>query len=72
MELLARTTHRIWLDAELDEPAELPAVSLFIIFLQHLHVVGDVFAEDVVAMDLSVELSRLVIVTRETLCAENN
>lgn len=62
-------TYTIRVDAQLDVPGKLALVDVLIL-LQHLHVVRDMLAKDVVPVDLGVVLSTLIVVTWETLDAE--
>merc|ERR1719411_1953180 len=56
-------------DSVLDVEGELALVLLFILVLEHGHVISYVLAKDVVTVHLSVELSSLAIVAGETLHA---
>ena len=62
-------TCRIGGDAILDEAGELLLVSILVILHQEAHVLWHVDAHDVLAVDLSVELLALWIITREALGA---
>lgn len=58
-------TYVVGTDAQGDVAAELALESLVVFLFQGAHVVGDVLAEDVGAVDLSVEALRLAAVARE-------
>merc|ERR1712088_5043 len=51
-----------------DEARELTFVGIIIIILQHGHVIRDMFAKDMISMNLSIEFASLVVITREPLC----
>ena len=56
-------------DAELDVLRELSSVGFVILLRQGSHVVGDVSAHDVLAVDISVELFAVGVVAGETFVA---
>lgn len=56
-------------DSVLDEAGELLLVSVFILLHQVAHVFGHVDAHDVLAVDLSIELLALCVITGEALGA---
>lgn len=66
---MKRTRH-IMGDSVLDEARELLLVGIFVVLHQVFHVLGHIDAHDVLAMDLSVELFALRIISREALSAE--
>ncbi len=69
MFLTTKRTCRIRGDSILDEARELLLVSLLVLLHQVAHVLRHVDAHDVFAVDLSVELLALWIITREALGA---
>ena len=60
-------TYGVSVDSVLDELRELALVGVLILVLQRAHVLGDVLAEDVVAVNLGVEGLLLSVVAGETL-----
>lgn len=56
-------------DAILDKAGELLLVGIFVVLHEQAHVLRDVQAQDVFAVDLSVELLALGVVTGEALSA---
>lgn len=56
-------------DTVLDELRELTLVSILVLFKKVFHIVGNVLAEDMGAVDISVELASLLIVAGEALFA---
>lgn len=67
--LLVHAFDTVSLDAKLDILGELPLEGIVILFGKRLHVVGNVLAEDVASVHISVELFALGAVTREALHA---
>jgi hypothetical protein len=65
--LLVHGLDSVSLDAKLDVLGELPLESIIVFFSKRPHVVGNVLAEDVISVDLSVELFALGTVAREAL-----
>ncbi len=66
-----KRTCRIRGDSILDEARELLLVSLLILLHQVAHVLGHIDAHDVFAVDLSVELFALCVVTGEAFYTRN-
>ena len=64
-----KRTYHIRGDSVLDEAGELLLVGVLVFLHQVAHVLGHVDAHDVLAVNLSVELLALCVVTRETLGA---
>ena len=62
-------TCRVRGDSILDEAGELLLVRIFILLHQVAHVLRHVNAQDVLAVDLSVELLALCVISREALGA---
>lgn len=67
--LLVHLLNAVCGDAVLDVEAKLPLVGILIIVLEQLHVIGDVLAKDVVAVNLSIELLGLAVIAREAFLA---
>lgn len=63
-------TYCIMVDSVLDEARELFLVGLFILLHQVFHVLRDVQAHDVLAVDLCIELLAFSVIARETFGAK--
>jgi len=61
-------TDGFWRDAVLDVLRELSSIRVLVVLLQLVHVLGDVLAKDVAAMNVCLELLRLAVIARESLC----
>merc|ERR1712173_194019 len=57
MSFLVHTLNAVSCDSEFDVLRELSLVSFLVLISQHLHVICDMFAKDVVTVNLSIELS---------------
>lgn len=72
IKIVKKHSYLIGVDSVLDVLAELPLEGLWVLLFKGLHVIGDVLAKDMGAMDLRVEALSLVVVTRETLSGVRN
>mmetsp|Transcript_23024 Transcript_23024/g.53232 ORF Transcript_23024/g.53232 Transcript_23024/m.53232 type:complete len:248 (+) Transcript_23024:198-941(+) len=70
--ILIHLLQRVTLDLFLDVLGELRGVPVGVLLLQKLHILGDVTAEDVLLMRLSVKFLGFAVVARETLFAVRN
>src|SRR6218665_2607909 len=61
--------HVIWLNVAGDVLGELPLVTVLIILLQQLHIISDVLAEDVLAVNLGVKVATFSVIAWEALVA---
>merc|ERR1719312_1679572 len=63
--LLVHGLHAVGVNTELDVPGELLLVGLLVLLHQVVHVVSDVLAEDVLAVDVGVELAVVAVLLVE-------